>query len=370
MKSESHELDVPPLDVFPRFVGPIVVGTPAERAREALEAFPARTASLERRMAEVPATIESGARNWVVASIDLLDRTFPDVAEYLEATASAVGVDYLAMQAAYFSGIGLTADGDMVPGVSDPEGCSTAAGVHAEVGAWVVKNRDTPPSMLDRQSVVEHRDPAWNGKAVVGVSSVGGCMAASSGINSQGLVSVTTSIRGRSGPPGIARTHVQDALLSRCETVDEALELIMPIQHIGGTLTLADATGAIAAVDLSPGGAIVDRKDGVGGVARTNHYVRSDPAFAVISDTARLANSVSRLESMKCVLDEVDDHPTWPALREWLRSRMAIHDGPGAQCRHGGSSITASTSIYSCKPPAMITSDGPGCNSPWVSWQA
>ncbi len=319
-------------------------------------------------MAGLDKSIDPAVRGWVVESAKLLERVFPDVAEYLEATARAVGVDYLAMQASYFSYVGLSARAEEVEGVDDPEGCSTAAGVLADGGAWLVKNRDTPGWMMDSQSVIEHRDPSWGGAAVVGVSSVGGSMAGSSGINSHGLASVSTSIVGRLGEPGIARAHLQDALLARCETVDEALEIIRSIQHVGGTMTLVDATGTVAAVELSPSGAVIERKQATGGVARTNHYVQSENSTFAIIDPVRLENSSSRLESMECVVDETELDAPWPEVLGSLRSRMATHDGPGAQCRHGAAVVTVSTTIYRSRPPTMFTSDGPGCSSPWVAW--
>jgi isopenicillin-N N-acyltransferase like protein len=354
------------------FAGPIVTGSPAERARATLAAFPERTAALAeaaRRSAGEP--IDPDLARWVERSYAVLDHFFPEVAEYLEATADALDVDLMAMftrshRKVVRQGFVLT------PGPNDGDGCSTGAGRHADVGAWIVKNRDNNQESLERQIVVEHVDPAWGGRRAITVANLGGCMANSSGINSAGFAVVDTAVTVADTPPGIFRAFLLDGLLGRCTTVAEAIDIIESVPHLGGTATFADATGAIATADLATDGAVVRHVPEGGTTCRTNHF---DPEIvargSAESDTAR-ANSLARLATVGGVVRAARAAPRpWPEFREWLCDRMLDHDGPGALCKHDPSgALTISTTVYSCSPPTMLTSMGPGCVSPWVEWSA
>lgn len=351
------------------FAGPVVVGTAAERARQVLEAFPDKTRLVEQQATTIAGTFDPDVRNWASGCLDILERTFPEVAEYLEATAVAVGGDFIDLYVASHAAV--LRDGFRIPGVEPMDGCSTAAGRHREVGAWIVKNRDSAPSSRERQVVVEHRDPDWHGRSVATVSAVGGSMAISSGMNSSGFAVVDTAVRVKEAPPGIFRGHLQDGLLGRCTSVEEAVDLIQTVPHLGGTMTLADASGAIAAVDLSPTGPKVQWGSGGDGVARTNHFPPADAEVELVTDPADRTHSECRLDSMDAIVTATNGTESgWPETHEWLRSEMGTHDGPGAQCVHGRKSVTISTTIYSTRPASMTTSDGPGCEGCWVRWTA
>lgn len=364
----------PPVGVEPArpFRGPTVVGSAGQRARAVLEAFPERTAAIAASLDGLgDVTVEPDLALWVRESFGILERAFPEVADYLEATADAFGVDVLAMFARSHRKV-VKNGFVLAPGPAVGDGCSTMAGRHATAQGWIAKNRDNNQESLERQVVVEHIDPAWEGRRAVTVANLGGCMANSSGINSAGFAAVDTAVEVSDAPPGIFRAFLLDALLGRCTTVEEAIEIIVAVPHLGGTATIADATGAVATADLAPTGAVVEFLEGDGTVCRTNHFVAESLSSYPIGKVAARENSQARLESVSHVATGVADAPdSWPEFRTWVASSMISHEGQGALCKHEASgSLTIGTSVYGCSPPTMLTSLGPGCVSPWVEWTA
>ncbi|MEZ5884063.1 MAG: carcinine hydrolase/isopenicillin-N N-acyltransferase family protein [Paracoccaceae bacterium] len=87
----------------------------------------------------------------------------------------------------------------------------------------------------------------------------------------RGLALADTQVAVRHHRVGWLRYFLMTRILARCGTVAEALALIRACPHAGGgTLVLADAQGATAAVELGAAGPQVVQ----GGLAlRTNHYV-------------------------------------------------------------------------------------------------
>ena len=161
-----------------RFAGPVVVGSPAERARAVLGAFPERTAALAAAVGSVddePAGDELTA--WVARCYELLARTFPEVTEFLVATADALGVDVMTLftrSHRRFAVHGVA----VLPGPAADEGCSTAGGLHAEAAAWLVKNRTTADRAPDRRRA---RRSVVAGRRVIAVANLGRCWPARAG---------------------------------------------------------------------------------------------------------------------------------------------------------------------------------------------
>lgn len=349
------------------FSGPRVVGTPAERAVQIFGAYPEHEDELRRYVEDLPTSFEPETGRWLEESLGLLSFHFPDVVEYLMACADYLGCELMPMYAG--ANAAALRGGVTVPGFVDPEGCSIAGGVHSGVGAWLVKNRDSNPSVLKRQIISEHTDPSWDGRSVACVSNVGGLMAVSSGINTAGFASITTAVTLEAAPPGIFRAHLQDGLLARCTTVDQALDIIADVPHIGGTITLADATGVVATVDLAPTGPVVIRENG-DGVAKTNHFTGEESEQEQVGKPENRYNSECRLGTMNELIARADaDSMAWPEFRDWLRSQVADHEGDGAVCKHNTKSITVNTSVFSTNPPSMLASQGPGCEGDWVEWR-
>ena len=129
------------------------------------------------------------------------------------------------------------------------DGCTSWAHVHPEHGAILVKNRDLRGAALPLQRVFLQRDPAWGGRSVLCVGSLGAPGAYSSGINSDGFALVDTQVVTRDQGVGLLRYFLMTRLLATCASVEAAIVALHATAHAGGgTLVLADASGAIATV--------------------------------------------------------------------------------------------------------------------------
>lgn len=351
--------------------GNTLEGGPAERAQQMLSLFPNEADRLARSVSAARVLVESQrAREWLHATLDLYASHLPEVLEYLEGTALAIdaSVELLAASAhRSFLAEGEVAE-RVAQDVSDDEGCSVAAGRTQKGETWVVKNRDNNAEVLRRHLVARHRDPGWGGRTVIGQSTIGGPMAASGGINSAGFVVVSTAIEAKHPPPGIYRVFLQDALLGRCTRVDQALDLVLSLPHLGGTITMADASGVIAAVELNPDAVVVERPSARPWVARTNHYC-GIPGIEADSSKIAATKSCERLAEMRAFTTELSQsEEPWMAVEERIITQMTSHDGAGAVCRHGGESVTIATSLFTTRPAAVLTSIGPGCEGNWERW--
>ena len=248
------------------------------------------------------------------------------------------------------------------------DGCSAWAVTHPEHGAMVVKNRDLRGPALPLQRVFRHADPAWGGRNVLCIGSLGAPGAYSSGVNSDGFALVDTQVVTTDQGVGMLRYFMMTRLLARCATVEEALADLRALpQAGGGTLVLGDASGAIAAVEIGQS-VIAAETARTGWVARTNHFL--DPALAprLLAPSGDPAIDVS--------------HGRLTFLRDWLAGRpfapdvdeavmvMSSHDSPGRTglCRHGadGGSTTVSGAIFACRPRSLYVAHGNPCAAPWT----
>jgi isopenicillin-N N-acyltransferase-like protein len=250
------------------------------------------------------------------------------------------------------------------------DGCSAWAFAHPEAGAIVIKNRDLRGNALPLQRVFRHRDPAWGERSVLCVVSLGAPGAYSSGINSDGLALVDTQVVTTDQGVGLLRYFLMTRLLARCGSVAAAIEALHVTRHAGGgTLVLADATGAIATVEIGHSALAVARPS-AGWVARTNHFLAPDLARRLAAQPGDPGIDVS--------------HARLAMLTGWLAARaappslaeaaaiMASHDGPGCTglCRHGagGGSNTVSASVYDCASRTLHFVHGNPCQGVWARY--
>ena len=249
------------------------------------------------------------------------------------------------------------------------DGCSAWAFVHPTHGAMVVKNRDLRGPALPLQRVFRHRDPAWGGREVLCVGSLGAPGAYSSGINSDGLALVDTQIVTTDQGVGLLRYFLMTRLLARCTTVAEAVDEMRRLRHAGGgSLVMADAGGAIAAVELGHSAVAVERPAGMW-AARTNHFL--SPALrdrlAAQPRDPGIDVSHARLATLTAWLSARTACPT----ADEARALMSGHDTPAATglCRHGGevSSSTVSCAIFACGPGSLYFAHGSPCSAPWTT---
>ena len=344
---------------------PTFSGGPAARARQAALHFADRLRSGE--IGRARSVLEDPeARRWVDKSLQILERVFPDDLVYLAATAAYFDSPVEALFASQHRSLFPPQPG-IVP---DDDGCSVGASRLPNAGAWIVKNRDNRPELLERHVVAQHIDPAWSGDAIVVTTSAGGPVAASGGINTRGFCVVSTAVLVDCPPPGIHRTVLMGGLLASCTTVDDALEIIGSVPHLGGTLTMGDASGAIATVELEPDAILIECAGSRPWVARTNHACSRSVTGGTMRPTEEhRSNSALRLGRMQRIMGDVSQlDQDWDAIEPWIASQMTDHDGADAVCRHGGDSITFATSIYTCDPPSMLISIGPGCEGRWGRW--
>lgn len=247
------------------------------------------------------------------------------------------------------------------------DGCTAWAHADPVHGALLVKNRDLRGPILPLQRVFRHLDPAWGGREVLCIGSLGAPGAYSSGINSDGFALVDTQIVTTDQGVGLLRYFLMTRLLARCSSVAEAIDELHAIRHAGGgSLVLADASGALAAVELGHSAVAIARPEG-SWVARTNHFLSPGlrDRLAARPDDPGTDVSHARLATLTAWLAARTACPT----EAEAAALMSGHDGPGTTglCRHGGetASTTVSCAIFACAPRSVYLAHGNPCTALW-----
>jgi hypothetical protein len=243
------------------------------------------------------------------------------------------------------------------------DGCSTWAISDLEGEPAVGKNRDFMGEHAGLQAVFLHADPEWHdGRRMLCVGSMGAPGAYSSGINSDGLVVVDTQIATSDYGVGWLRYFLMTRLLSHHSSVASALEYVKSVPHAGGgSLTLADPSGRIAAIDLGHVSvSIVERNNGW--VARSNHFEAG--SVANLNDGAPMQGSTSgRYKALVSALSLEDKS------LDSLTALMGSHTTESTEglCRHGedGDSRTLSSAIFLCQSRKLYFTGGTPCNAVW-----
>ena len=244
------------------------------------------------------------------------------------------------------------------------DGCTAWAFADPVAGAILVKNRDLRGPALPLQRVFTHRDPAWGDRSVLCVGSLGAPGAYSSGINSDGFALVDTQVVTTDQGVGLLRYFLMTRLLARFASVEQAIEELHATTHAGGgTLVLADASGAMASVEIGHRFLAVERPD-ARWTARTNHFLSPGLRDRLATDPGRDV-SHARLATLTAWLAARTDCPT---IAE-ASAIMASHDSPGRTglCRHGdnGGSTTVSCAIFACRPGMLHFAHGNPCDNAW-----
>jgi len=249
-----------------------------------------------------------------------------------------------------------------------PEGCTSFAAVHAELGAIVVKNRDYRPEHIPIQRVFHHADPAWDGREMICIGSLGSPGNFSSGINSAGLAITDTNSRASDHGVGMHRYFLLTWILVHCGSVAEALDRIQGMPHTGGgLLILGDAGGTVAAVELGHRHVGIETRN-AGWVGRANHFVTPAMAAANLRTPANDAshcNSERRHATLQTLLSE-----RAAALSPAGAAAIAAYHGEqgGAHfCRHGGADLghTISCSVFATRPASLAFTNGNPCTPDW-----
>lgn len=249
---------------------------------------------------------------------------------------------------------------DMKGGATLVDGCSAWAVPGGPEGPLVVKNRDFSGLHLGVQCVLRHAGPEIVTGQVLSFGSLGALAAWSSGINAAGLALADTQVAVSRHRVGWLRYFLLPRLLARAGTVPEALALIRSLPHAGGgTLVMADRTGATAAVELSAGGAAIAE----GGIQwRTNHFTAAATREETLAPDGNgiAGTSHRRFDHLARILPGRD----WTAAG--ARALMADHSAPICQHGTGGDGAeTISSVIYSCRLGGMEIGEGRPCLGRW-----
>lgn len=331
----------------------------AQRGAVAAETVRAATIA---RVAEARASglIDADALAYLAAQRDFHLAHDPESLAEVQGIADAFGFP----EADIFAHLHLGTLRDLKGGGVLIEGCSAVAVPGGPDGPLVVKNRDFSGRHLGIQAVLRHRGGDIRTGEILSLGSLGSLAAWSSGVNAAGLAVADTQVAVNRHRVGWLRYFLLPRLLARAATVAEALAMIRALPHAGGgTLVLADRSGATAAVELSASGPAIAE----GGLQwRTNHYTDAATAGETLgADGDRIAgNSHQRFDHLARVL------PGRAWTRTAARALMATHAGPdGAPiCQHGDgqdSAETISSVVYSCNLREMEISEGTPCLGRW-----
>lgn len=333
----------------------------AERCPEAAAAVAAAVRGRLSQLADVVGRKESG--DYLRAQRELTERLCPEALEEMR----GICAGYALREEELFAYLHLGAVCDLVAARRGGEGCTAWARPHPRYGALVAKNRDFRGEHLALQRVFRHSDPAWGRRSLLCVGSLGSPGVYSSGINSDGLAVADTNVATSDRGLGWLRYFAMSRLLASCARVAEAVRALRALEHVGGgTLILADAGGAVAAVELGHRALEVEQTSGAW-VARTNHFLSRALAGTTLLDASEplAASSDKRLEVIRAALA---DGSEWDL--DAASAAMASHGGGRreALCRHGedGDARTLSCSVFYCRPATLHFSSGPPCEAPWL----
>lgn len=343
-----------------------LVGDAAQRgaahAQAAMGMAAAIRATIEQRAAAAGDVLSSPDALRFLAAQTAFARSHcgPEMAEF-DAIAAGLALD----PALPFALMHLSA----LAGRYEVDGCTAWARPVPGGGAVLSKNRDLSGGHRNFQQVFLHVDAAAPGGAVLAVGTLGAPGVYSSGMNAAGLALADTAIEAPRHQVGWLRYFLMTRVAFSCATVEEACELIARQRHAGGgSLILADASGAVATVELRAEGAVIDRQ---APAFRTNHFLsepladvrarQSEAAFR--STTGRFAALARRLSDGLGTGAEV-------AVRDAMSSHAASGHAGGENeglCRHGvgDRSHTVSCTVYRTRNRTVEFAEGYPCEAEW-----
>ena len=221
------------------------------------------------------------------------------------------------------------------------EGCSAFAVATPGGGALLGKNRDLSGPHPHFQQVFLQSDPSFACGAILHVGSLGMPGVYSSGINARGLALADTAIPAPAHGPGWPRYFLMTRLLATCSDVEAALAFIAAARHSGGgSLILADASGASAAVELFADGARIFRE---APAFRTNHFrAESESATRARQNAAAFASTTGRSATLSAALRAP------PRISEAALA-LLLHDGAdGREALRRTGRADGATTVSSC----------------------
>lgn len=341
-----------------------LIGDAYTRGRAQAECAEASVAAvqsaIDTRLAQAaPLLGKPSVRTFLDEQVRLLDTLDPHSAAEVRGIADGFGRSVEAILA--YLHLGVLAD-------FATDGCSAWAWASPSAGPFLVKNRDYRGEHVALQRVFLHSDPGRPGAAVLCVGSLGSPGAFSSGMNARGFALVDTHVATRDHGPGLLRYFLMTYLLWNCRSVEEALPVIAGTSHAGGgSIIMADASGACAAVEL--GHRTQSAEISTPYVMRTNHFCSDRAVEELSSADSPLARSTKgRYARLRFWLDARNDGPTLPEIAALMG---AHHDhGEEALCRHGedGDARTISCAIFAPAERRLYFSSREPCAGEWSSY--
>lgn len=342
-------------------------GSAAERGAQMVaicpEQVPAVRAQIEATRAEAHSAEELA---WMDQMWQVQKQHLPEVCGFIEGIAAAMAVPLAEYYRVHFRNpIAMMRRRPTVP-----EECSAFVW-RGESGLILAKNRDNPLAMGPTQIWLSQKGPDLGARRIVSVSTFGLTAAASSGMNSDGLCLTDTAVSTFDLGPGVLRYYLMDAILMRCATVAEALELIAKLPHLGGgNLFLADAAGEGAIVELGHRRHAAERLSAPGQgpdwIMRTNHFLDPEMAADLCEKpgSARFQNSSKRYAFIKDQLSRLTEPSI--AKAQGILSSHHLSDLHDPICRHEAEVQTFSGVIYQPRQGIMLQSTGTPCQGGWM----
>jgi hypothetical protein len=300
------------------------------------------------------------ALGWLATQWQAQYALLPDLASFITALAEGHGLPAETLFAAHLR----YAIEDRAATAGEHDGCSAFAVVRPDGGVLLAKNRDNPPPLRQVASLVRQSDPDWGGREILSVGSLGHSPTCSSGINTDGFCLADTAVRTADLGTGALRYYLMEALLIRCADVEQAIALIRSLPQLGGgTLVMADASGAIATVELGHRATQIERGARPGWVARTNHFLHPDTAAPLREAPGSVprVNSEGRLAALRRAVRADTTLEECGAIL----SRHAEGDLP-ALCRHDPGTWTNSCAIFDVTARRLRLSQGQPCAGAWL----
>lgn len=353
------------------FAEPLMLrGSPRERGRLQAALRPELAGevrhAVESRLAETaPALGWPTVRRFIDGQRAFTERHYPEILAEIDGIAEGFGLsaarlfDYLHCSTA----LDLTALPEQ-----RPDGCTSFAAAAFAGGAVLAKNRDYRREHIAIQQVMRHADPAWNGREILVLGSLGSPGNFSSGLNSDGLALSDTASRTTDLGVGFHRYFLMTWLLVNCDSVDSALAAIRRITHTGsGLLVLADRTGAVAAVELGHRRVGIEQRP-AGRVGRVNHFVLPDMAPANMEAGASAASRANSERRWPCLQRRLAALPDLCGPDD-IAAVLSYHgeDGGEAFCRHEGAdlSLTIAATIFLTRTRQLFAAFGNPCAATW-----
>jgi hypothetical protein len=183
------------------------------------------------------------------------------------------------------------------------------------------------------------------------------------GINQHGVCNFVNALYNFTWQPGLPTYPLRRAILEQ-PSIAACTALLKRARTCSAlNLVLADATGAIADVEVRPEGVTPFPDDHADRRLHTNHYVTS--AFTPFENNT-LPDSVPRLHRTRELIQKHWGRITVDTMKEIL----ADHDGaPAAICRHGAVNMH-SISGYIAEPAhrRLHIRRGHGCTGKWTTY--